>query len=160
LFHLVTGTLPYEGATPASVYVKHVTAPVPSAVRARAEVPADLDAVIRRMMAKAPADRFASADEVALALERFCRETPPPAPPPPGAPARPATPAARRAGRGGRGRRPRPRAARRPGPRPRAPAAPPPRPRPPRRPPRPAPPPGAAQRGASGDRRGQHRRIR
>lgn len=42
---------------------------IPSARAKRADVPEEIDAILRRALAKAPADRWASADEMARAIE-------------------------------------------------------------------------------------------
>jgi WD40 repeat protein len=50
----------------------HLQAPLPSVAAARADVPAGLAAVIQRMLAKAPAERFATPAELAEAVAPFC----------------------------------------------------------------------------------------
>jgi two-component system chemotaxis response regulator CheY len=49
--------------------LKHRDAPIPSLAEARPEIPDALDAVFRRMLAKAPADRVQTMTEVVRALE-------------------------------------------------------------------------------------------
>jgi hypothetical protein len=68
LYHLVTGELPYTGTSALQVCMKHVTAPLPSPRARNPAVPAELEGVIRRLMAKRPADRYADADATATAL--------------------------------------------------------------------------------------------
>ena len=48
---------------------KHREGPIPSLRAARAEVPAGLDQIFHKMLAKKPEDRFASMGEVVRALE-------------------------------------------------------------------------------------------
>ncbi len=68
LHRLVTGRLPFEGASPIAVAVAHVTAPAPSAAQLAREMSPALAAIVARLLQKDPADRFASAAELAAAL--------------------------------------------------------------------------------------------
>jgi serine/threonine protein kinase len=70
LFALVAGHPPYDGSTTQKL-TKHQLAPVPDLHRERPDVPWDLSAVVQKMMAKKPADRFATAGEVLDELARF-----------------------------------------------------------------------------------------
>jgi len=67
LFEMLTGDVPYPGAT-AAVVRQHLMAAVPSARLVRANVPAAVDAVIMRALAKDREDRFSSAAEMSAAL--------------------------------------------------------------------------------------------
>jgi serine/threonine-protein kinase len=58
LFYLLTGRMPYDGATVLEKIIAHREQPTPSLRTARPEVPASLDAVLHRMVAKQPADRY------------------------------------------------------------------------------------------------------
>lgn len=64
LHHLLTGRYPYERAQASAVLVAHVTMPVPSLAEYLPDADPRLDALIRRMLAKAPRDRVASALEL------------------------------------------------------------------------------------------------
>lgn len=66
MFHMVTGKPPYEGDTLQSLILAHVQAPVPSARVANGEVPECLSGLLRRFMAKNPADRAANMEEAAM----------------------------------------------------------------------------------------------
>jgi eukaryotic-like serine/threonine-protein kinase len=68
LFFMVTGHPPFERATPAEVLRAHVSEPVVPPRERRADVPADLEAVILRCLAKRPEDRYADARAVSDAL--------------------------------------------------------------------------------------------
>ncbi|HET9041208.1 MAG TPA: serine/threonine-protein kinase, partial [Gemmatimonadales bacterium] len=68
LYELLTGEPPYTGPTVQAIVTKRLTDPVPSARRLRETVPAAVDQVLQRLLAKSPADRFASAAELAAAL--------------------------------------------------------------------------------------------
>ncbi|HTE55622.1 MAG TPA: serine/threonine-protein kinase, partial [Kofleriaceae bacterium] len=81
LYQLVTGTLPFTGATFMAVLHRHTTQ-APEAPSHRAPhrgISVELEAVILRCLAKRPVDRFASAEEVSRALEEV-REATTPAP--------------------------------------------------------------------------------
>ncbi len=68
-YELLTGRPPFTGATPQQVLAAHVTeAPEPVAKR-RAAISAPLEQVVMRCLAKRPADRYQSADELLQALE-------------------------------------------------------------------------------------------
>lgn len=68
-FHLVTGQPPYDGDTSLAVVSKHMTEP-PASVRALApEVPPAFAAVLERLMAKEPGDRYPDYDALIAALE-------------------------------------------------------------------------------------------
>ena len=69
LFHLLTGRPVYESDTIVGKIIAHRESPVPSLREARSEIPARLDEIFQRMVAKDPADRYQSMDEVILDLE-------------------------------------------------------------------------------------------
>ena len=74
LYKLLTGSAPFSDPqykTPAEKLVGHLKETPPPVQRLRAEVPAGLATVIERMMAKSPADRFATPAEVAAAMAPF-----------------------------------------------------------------------------------------
>ncbi|MHA7632818.1 protein kinase domain-containing protein [Corallococcus sp. M7] len=74
LFELLTGTPPFNG-TPDEVREGHVSQRPPR-VSERAQVPGALDAVVARCLAKEPAERYASAEELLAAFEAACAEGP------------------------------------------------------------------------------------
>ncbi len=68
LYQMLAGTPPFEGESAQSVLMKQATVdPVPIR-QLRGEVPAALAAVIERMLAKDPADRYQTAEDVSRAL--------------------------------------------------------------------------------------------
>jgi serine/threonine-protein kinase len=69
LFFLLAGRPPYRGNTIMAILLQHRDAPVPSLCSLRPEVPAELDAICQRMLAKKPEERFPSMAEVVRALE-------------------------------------------------------------------------------------------
>jgi tRNA A-37 threonylcarbamoyl transferase component Bud32/tetratricopeptide (TPR) repeat protein len=68
LYEMLTGEPPYTGATPQAVLAKRFSLPVPSTRVLRETVPIGLDQAVQKALAKAPADRFASAAEFSAAL--------------------------------------------------------------------------------------------
>ena len=73
LYELLTGVVPFSGDTPVEIAMKHLSAiPEPPSVK-RAEVPRDLDLVVMRALAKDPAERYHSAEEMDGDLRRVSR---------------------------------------------------------------------------------------
>jgi len=73
LYELLTGTVPFTGDTPVEIAMKHLSAvPEPPSAK-RPEVPHDLDLVVLRALAKDPADRYQSAEDMDADLERVAR---------------------------------------------------------------------------------------
>jgi serine/threonine protein kinase len=70
LYETLTGHVPYERTTELLKMYAHMNERVPSARDEVAGVPMELDAVIAKAMAKRPEDRFATASELAAALNR------------------------------------------------------------------------------------------
>jgi serine/threonine-protein kinase len=68
LYFLVTGVPPFRRDTPASVLRAHASEPVRPPRELRADIPADLEAVILRCLAKRPEDRYGDARALADAL--------------------------------------------------------------------------------------------
>ena len=69
LYHLATGSLPFDGQNAFAVAQDHVGAPVTPPRRLNPAVTASLEAVILRALAKPPEDRYASGGELFQALE-------------------------------------------------------------------------------------------
>jgi len=68
LFQMLAGRPPYDAGTPMATALAHRDAPVPDVRSSRPDVPAHVAAALRRAMAKDPADRFDSADDMRAAL--------------------------------------------------------------------------------------------
>ena len=66
---LLAGEVPYPGDNFLTVAMKHVNDPVPSVLDLRPDAPIRLATLIERSLAKDPADRPASMDEVVAELE-------------------------------------------------------------------------------------------
>ena len=86
LFELLTGRPPYGGDTNAQLMFKHAYEPLPDVLATNPALPAGAREVIVRSMAKAPADRYRTAAELAAAVQRLAGQTPAgpiiPTPPP------------------------------------------------------------------------------
>jgi serine/threonine protein kinase len=94
-YFLLTGEVPFPGKGLMRKLGRLLTESAPSVAARRPDVPSDLDALIRKLMARDPADRFQTPAELSEALEAFLRKprsaftvesppsvTPVPAPPP------------------------------------------------------------------------------
>jgi serine/threonine-protein kinase len=70
LFEMAVGEVPFQGRTPLGTMTAHLSEATPSPRRARPDAPitAALEAVILRALSKDPADRYASARELAEAI--------------------------------------------------------------------------------------------
>jgi eukaryotic-like serine/threonine-protein kinase len=73
LYELLTGKLPFNGETPLEIAMKHLSEIPKSPSELRSEIPADLDMVVLRALAKDPADRFESAEEMERELARVAQ---------------------------------------------------------------------------------------
>jgi tRNA A-37 threonylcarbamoyl transferase component Bud32 len=67
LYETLTGQVPFPRSSELETLVAHIDEPAPKPSKARPEVSDALDAVVERAMAKDPAERFASAAELAAA---------------------------------------------------------------------------------------------
>ncbi|HOX40437.1 MAG TPA: FHA domain-containing serine/threonine-protein kinase [Candidatus Brocadiia bacterium] len=70
LYHMLAGRTPYDGATPASIMVQHLTAPVPDPRRFAPETSPEFCAVVMKCMAKSPDERQQDHAEVAEEIEQ------------------------------------------------------------------------------------------
>ena len=68
-YEMLTGSKPFAGGEYPALLYKHLNAEPPKPSAARTGVPAALDAVVARSMAKNPESRFAAAGELAAAAE-------------------------------------------------------------------------------------------
>src|SRR4029450_13320976 len=76
LYEMVTGRPPFLGDSPVAVASKQVLEQPTPPSRLNSDVTADLDAVILRALAKNPANRYQSAEEMRADLERAKRGLP------------------------------------------------------------------------------------
>jgi serine/threonine protein kinase len=77
LYELLTGSVPFTGATPLNVLTAHLTMapPPPSSKNPSRRIPPALEAVVLHAIAKDPADRYATAAEMGAAINR-ARQSP------------------------------------------------------------------------------------
>jgi beta-lactam-binding protein with PASTA domain/predicted Ser/Thr protein kinase len=73
LYEMLTGLVPFTGDTPLEIAMKHLSAIPEPPSEHRAEVPHDLDSIVLRALAKDPADRYQSAEEMDADLARAAR---------------------------------------------------------------------------------------
>jgi serine/threonine protein kinase len=73
LFFLLAGRPPFQGDTAVKLIMAHIEKEAPALHEVRADVPAELSAVVARMLAKDPARRFQTPVEVAQALAAFVK---------------------------------------------------------------------------------------
>ena len=99
-FEILSGAPPYERDDDLAVMWAHVSAPPPSLSARRPDLPAEIDGVLARAMAKAPADRYPTCLDFALALRRALglQVQPPDLVPPAGGPGPPEPPGPPRPG--------------------------------------------------------------
>ena len=69
LYEMLAGEPPFTGLTPQAILAKRVLEPVPKVRTLRDSVPDPIEQAITRALAKAPADRFQTAAELAQALQ-------------------------------------------------------------------------------------------
>jgi serine/threonine protein kinase len=72
-YFLLTGSPPFGSGTVAQKLLGHQMRPVPSVRANRPEVPRKMAAVLEKMLAKEPADRYQTPGDVAAALEPWTR---------------------------------------------------------------------------------------
>ncbi len=70
LYEMVTGTVPYEGESPANIMFSHMESPVPRASDENEEVCRALDLIIFKCMQKKPERRYQTAAQLEADLER------------------------------------------------------------------------------------------
>lgn len=75
LYHLLVGKAPFHGGTPAEKLIAHQRDMPRPIEQFRPDVPPAVSAIVMRLMAKRPEDRFQTAAEVALVLEGCCHST-------------------------------------------------------------------------------------
>jgi len=76
LYHLLAGQPPFHGKSLSEILLKHNIEPPPAIDKLRREVPPGLSAVIQRMTAKKPEDRYQTPIEVASALSAWAQGGP------------------------------------------------------------------------------------
>jgi eukaryotic-like serine/threonine-protein kinase len=73
LYELLTGKVPFTGESPVEIAMKHLSDTPPPPSELNPEVPEELDKIVMRALAKDPARRYQSAEEMDADLERIAR---------------------------------------------------------------------------------------
>ncbi len=76
LYEMLLGAAPYVGKTDVDTLRQLIASEPVAPRRIRADLPRDLEAITLRCMARRPADRYATAHELAVDLRRFLRHQP------------------------------------------------------------------------------------
>jgi eukaryotic-like serine/threonine-protein kinase len=76
LYFLLTGRVPFPGGSTLEKLVRHGTEEATPVERLRPEVPPAVAAIVRRLMAKRPEDRFQSPAELMAALAPYAKNSP------------------------------------------------------------------------------------
>jgi hypothetical protein len=76
-YHLITGQVPFQGSSIFEIIQKHLMEQLADPRDVRAEIPATVVEVVRKMLAKAPADRYPDCTELINDLERLVAQQPP-----------------------------------------------------------------------------------
>ena len=77
LYEMLAGATPFTGPTPQAVMTRRFTEPVPSLRAARPTAPEAVEHAVTKALARVPADRFATAAQLAQALVVHNETTPP-----------------------------------------------------------------------------------
>lgn len=70
MYEMLSGEKPYQAVDPMGVLVKHVSEPVPDVLKVNPELPPEVDAIIKKAMAKNRNDRYESSVDLARALTK------------------------------------------------------------------------------------------
>ena len=74
LYEMVTGRVPFTADTPLAVILKHISDPMPLPSALKTDIPAPIEQVILKALAKEPQDRFSTAAEFLSAWKRALNE--------------------------------------------------------------------------------------
>lgn len=69
LYETLAGRVPYTADTPLAIVVQHMTAPLPAVREHAPNLPESIETVIKKALAKQPAERYATAGELTDAFE-------------------------------------------------------------------------------------------
>ncbi|MCI0556040.1 MAG: hypothetical protein L0287_34285, partial [Anaerolineae bacterium] len=68
LYEMLTGERPYDGGTVIGIALQHINDPIPDILKARPDLPAEVDVIIKTALAKEKDQRYANALDLARAL--------------------------------------------------------------------------------------------
>ncbi|MBM4023480.1 MAG: serine/threonine protein kinase [Planctomycetes bacterium] len=71
IYHLLAGTPPFGGSSAIAVVMAHIKEPLPALALKRPDLPAGLCLIVERLLAKEPAERFASPQELLQAVSEL-----------------------------------------------------------------------------------------
>ncbi len=71
LYEMLTGYTPFDADTPLAILMKHLNDPLPLPSQLDPKLPPSLEQVLLKALAKSPADRYQSAEEMAAALQEL-----------------------------------------------------------------------------------------
>ncbi|GAB4361241.1 MAG: hypothetical protein Kow006_31840 [Gammaproteobacteria bacterium] len=71
MYEMFTGRPPYVADDPMGILFQHMEAKAKPPIEKNPELPVEIDALIRKAMARKPEDRFADMDELRLAIEKI-----------------------------------------------------------------------------------------
>ena len=74
LYEMLTQRTPFDADTPLAILMKHLRDPLPLPHKVNPDVPEPLERVVLKALAKAPEDRYQSAEEMARALRQAAQE--------------------------------------------------------------------------------------
>jgi serine/threonine protein kinase len=72
-FHMLAGRPPFEGKSGPETMQQHISAPLPSLLEVNRDVPAEVIAMLEKLLRKRPEDRFQAGDDLAQAIADFRR---------------------------------------------------------------------------------------
>jgi serine/threonine protein kinase len=75
LYEMLTGEVPFSGASKTDVMMKHVQEPPPPILSTRSDLPVETETIIQRALAKQPIQRFQSAMDLADSFQRISMPT-------------------------------------------------------------------------------------
>ncbi|MCA9167949.1 MAG: serine/threonine protein kinase [Planctomycetales bacterium] len=76
LFFMLVGRPPFQGETPLAVAVQHLQNPPPDLAQLRPDVPTELRAIVQRLLAKKPDERYPNAAELIRDLRQIAADIP------------------------------------------------------------------------------------
>jgi serine/threonine protein kinase len=76
LYEMLTGHPPFDADTPLAILMKHLNDPLPLPAKMDTSIPAALETIVLRALAKNPEDRFQRAEDMLAALQNIAADLP------------------------------------------------------------------------------------